>query len=261
MLTNTSAYDKLQMIIIRSGQHPGGQFTATSSYLMKRRVKYMDKRLRSIDFMKGIAMIMIILVHYEQSFNLCKWFWYLQMGCPIFFVCSGFGIMSLIEKRYNGIIDKNNYKAFYLSRLKALAPGWYLAFAIIFLTNTILAVNLGHSSGFGTNRGIVDIVCNLLFLHGFLPFCNANVMPGGWYIGATVILYFITPFVLFCLRRFKSQRLFFVLSSIIDMLIWLVLYYVLRDFWARGEGYHYFVFLVHYPSYLLGIIIYIYIMI
>lgn len=82
----------------------------------------LNSHLRSIDIMKGIAMIMVILVHYEQSFNMCEWFYYLKMGCPIFFVCSGFGVMSLIKRKYSLLLENTNeLHLFYYSRFKALA--------------------------------------------------------------------------------------------------------------------------------------------
>ena len=37
-----------------------------------------NRRFFLIDIIKGIAMIMVIMVHYEQSFHICKWFQYLQ---------------------------------------------------------------------------------------------------------------------------------------------------------------------------------------
>ncbi|MCQ2451285.1 MAG: acyltransferase family protein, partial [Clostridia bacterium] len=84
------------------------------------------KRFKSIDFVKGIAMLMVILVHYEQMFNIAGFFACLQQGCAIFFVASGFGITSLINNKYGGSLRKDNVSKFYLSRVKALYAGWLL---------------------------------------------------------------------------------------------------------------------------------------
>lgn len=164
-------------------------------------------RFASIDIVKGIAMIMVILVHYGQNYSIgiAKACQYLQMGCPMFYVASGFGIMCLINKRYKGALNKDNIGQFYFSRFKALAPGWYIAFVVIFLVYTILLYFTGKTLSFGTNRGLPSIICNLLFLNGLLPFCNNNVMPGGWYIGTTVILYVLTPLILKGLIRTRND--------------------------------------------------------
>ena len=202
-------------------------------------------------------MIMIILVHYGQnfSFSVCEAFQYLQMGCPIFFVASGFGIMCLINNKYNGNLNKSNTRQFYGSRLKALAPGWYIAFVIIFSVNTILLIVRGKTLSFGSNRDPVSIVINLLFLHGLIPFCNNNVMPGGWYIGTTVILYALTPIILKNINKWKNRKMFFIGSSIIGMLLWGILSFIFKDSFSYN-GFDYYFFLVHYPEYLLGIILY-----
>ena len=168
-------------------------------------------RYVSVDIVKGIAMIMVILVHYGQNYSIgiAKVCWYLQMGCPMFFVASGFGIMCLVNNRYKGALTTKNIGQFYFSRFKSLAPGWYIAFIGIFLVNTILLYLTGKTLSFGTNRGVLSILCNLIFLNGLLPFCNNNVMLGGWYIGTTVILYLLTPLILLGLSRARNKRIFF----------------------------------------------------
>jgi peptidoglycan/LPS O-acetylase OafA/YrhL len=215
------------------------------------------KRYRSVDVIKGIAMIMVILVHYGQNYQLpiSKLFNYLQMGCPIFFVTSGFGMMCLVYNRYSGYMSKNNIKQYYFSRFIALAPGWYITFVLIFVINTLLLKSTGVMLPFGTNRGKTSIICNLLFVNGLLPFCNNNVMPGGWYIGTLSILYFLTPIIVVMLQIINKRRVFFAFSSLLGMSLWFILFFLFRErFDINGFGYC--LFLVHYPEYLLGILLF-----
>lgn len=202
-------------------------------------------------------MIMVILCHYGQCFNLpvAHALQYCRMGCPIFFVASGFGVMCLINKRYNGELNITNIRSFYLSRFKALAPGWYIGILIIYLANTATILLAGRTLNFGTNRGIISIICNALFLQGLLPFCNNNVMPGGWYIGTTVILYLLTPLILKTMRLFSSRRIFFVISSALCIILELVLFLLFDNQFIKQDFYYYF-FAIHYPEYLLGMILY-----
>ena len=217
----------------------------------------MTTRYHSIDIIKGIAMIMVILCHYGQCFNLpvAHALQYCRMGCPVFFVASGFGIMCLINKRYNGELNITNIRSFYLSRFKALAPGWYIGILIIYLANTATILLAGRTLNFGTNRGILSIICNALFLQGLLPFCNNNVMPGGWYIGTIVILYLLTPIILKAMRLFSSRKIFFIISSALCIIIELVLF-LLFDEKFTNQDFYYFFFAIHYPEYLLGILLY-----
>ncbi len=108
---------------------------------------------------------------------------------------------------------------------------------------------------FGTNRGALSIICNLLFLNGLLPFCNNSVMPGGWYIGTTAILYAITPVVLKLINKENKLKVFFLVSSILGMAVWVILFLLFRDTFIEKD-FGYFLFIVHYPEYLLGIILY-----
>ena len=213
------------------------------------------KRYHSIDIIKGIAMIMIILCHYGQNYQIefVKSFVYLQMGCPIFFVVSGYGIKCLVDNKYNGKLTKKNIKEFYISRLKALTPGWYICFVCVILCNSLALYFTGKTFSFGRDRRIISILCNLLYLNGLLPFCNNSVMPGGWYIGTTVVLYALTPLILYCIRRVTNKSVFLVVSSAIGIVIWGILYFVFPSYFSSSFGYHFF--LIHYPEYALGIII------
>lgn len=215
------------------------------------------RRFHSIEIVKGIAMIMVILVHYGQNYQICiaKACQYLRMGCPAFFVASGFGIMCLINNKFDGQLDRGNVAAFYFSRFKALAPGWYITFVVVFLVNTLLLCLFGKTLSFGSNRDTTSIICNLLFLNGLLPFCNNNVMPGGWYIGTTVILYALTPLILRTFNKSKNKRFFFVVSSLLGMLIWATLFFLFR-YTFSNHNFGYYFFLVHYPEYLLGIMLF-----
>ena len=216
-----------------------------------------SKRYRSVDVVKGIAMIMVILVHYGQNYNLffVKALNYLRMGCPAFFVASGFGIMCLVSNKFGGQLKKNNIGSFYFSRFKALAPGWYITFIIVFFINSLLLYFVGKTLTFGTNRGFLSIVCNLLFLNGVLPFCNNNVMPGGWYIGTTAVLYLLTPLILYSFSKTKNKRLNCLVLSFIAIGIWIVLFLAFRKAFTTEE-FGYFFFLIHFPEYLLGILLF-----
>lgn len=211
----------------------------------------MKERYDLIDIVKGIAIIMVILVHYEQSFHLCKGFSYLQMGCPIFFLCSGFGIMNWWERYEN--VNRENCMAFYKSRIKSLWPAWTFTILIIYLCNSFTLKFLGKTISFGRNRSPIAIICNLLFMNGLLPFCNNNVVAGGWYIGTTVILYIISPLVVYKMRN-KNRYIFATISCISGMLVWLILFCNWKEF--SNEWFSNFYFLVHYPEYLLGVILF-----
>lgn len=214
----------------------------------------MKTRYRSIDIAKGIAIIMIILCHYNQSFNYAiGLFTYFQMGCSVFFVCSGFGIAKLIQTRYTNN-DKVDIKKYLVSRLQKILPLWLLAMLIVYIANTISLYLFNQMLGFGTERSLIGILSNVFLIHGFIPAYNNTVMPGGWFIGALVILYILAPLFYYLFNRTKKRRIVFVLSSVVSIVIWAIFLLKLDSF--DSNNYQYFNFLNHIPCFCLGMLLY-----
>jgi len=215
-----------------------------------------NKRYDSVDIIRGIAMIMIIILHYCTNFHITgiSLLDYFQMACPIFFVTSGFGIMCSINNKFDGRIDRSNIFRFYISRYKSLAPTWYSAILLTFVVNTILINLTDIPIQIGVNRDAISILCNLLFINGLLPFCNNDVMLGGWYIGTTAVLYALTPAITKMINV-KHKYAFAVISSVIGMGIWFIWDYTFSASIA-DPNFGYYLFLVHYPEYLLGVFLY-----
>lgn len=222
-----------------------------------------DKRIVSLDIVKGIAMIMVILVHYNQNFiSNISLFRYFQMGCQLFFVASGFGIAKTFYKRLENSSYKKATKDFYISRVRAIAPAWWIMIAVVYLANTFSLYFFDTALVFGTNRSFIGILCNVFFLNGINPTCNNNVMPGGWYIGTTMILYFLSPLLLFLFSKFK-KKLVYAAVSLLSLLSIIGLYIIVRlsfpsyiNMVTGNNSFIYFSFISQLPSFALGILLY-----
>lgn len=220
-------------------------------------------RIVSLDIIKGIAMLMVILVHYNQSFTSnITFFKYFQMGCQLFFVASGFGI----AKSFYNKLEKSSYKKatkeFYISRVRAIAPAWWIMIAVVYLINTFFIYFFKKPLNFGTNRSFIGILSNVLFLNGIIPSCNNNVMFGGWYIGTTMILYFIAPLLLLLFSKFR-KKLVCAALSLLSLLSIIGLYSVVKllfpahiNLVASNNSFIYFSFVSQLPSFVLGILLY-----
>jgi len=144
-------------------------------------------KYKSIDILRGIAILMVILAHSVQRFGeLSKFFRYFsfgQMGCQVFFTISGFccaiSYVNSIRRHPNG----GGISEFYKKRYLSLAPSYYVMILVTFILNTLTLAIWNRTIGFAENRNPLAILCNLLFIHGLLPFCNNNVMSGAWYVG------------------------------------------------------------------------------
>ncbi len=221
------------------------------------------KHLSTFDILKGIAIAMVILVHSRQKFNgLSPWlkiFDIGQMGCQMFFVIAGMTSMMSYER-----MQKNAHAGikFYRKRLLAVVPGWYVSIFLIYILNTISLVFFGENIGFGTNREPLAIVCNLLLLHGLLPFCNNNVAGGGWFLGTLAIFWLVAPF---CYQFLVKRSQFFVrifpwLVEIIAVIYMIGLYVRTREKCGyavlANNGFTYFSFVNQMGCFILGTSLY-----
>lgn len=143
------------------------------------------------DFFKGIAILLVILVHsrvyFDLSFAQSAVQRFGQMGCQIFFVLSSYGLCHSFYKRIP------TWFAHMKKRISKLAVGFWGAILIHVIYRIITAVISG-----GNILAAIDVpgvIINAFFLNGFVPFGGINnvVVRGGWYVGTTVILYAIFP--------------------------------------------------------------------
>lgn len=211
----------------------------------------MAVRNRVIDLYKGIAIIMVILVHSTQRFanlsNVFQIFNVGQFGCQIFFVLSGYLSMKSCEQ------DKNR---FYRKKFCAIAPGYYLLILITVILDALVRLVTNGEHDLGKNTSGIAILCNVLFLNGILPFCNNNVVGGGWYIGTISIMYFFTPYIYNFLQIINKKHFVPVLWFVFSGILAGILSVCLHKHVFHNNGFYYFSFIEQMPCFLLGCVLY-----
>lgn len=146
---------------------------------------------RSTVFFKGVAILLVILVHAHQRFDLSNAQNAIQrfgqMGCQIFFVLSSFGLCHSFAKETPG------WFSFMKKRVSKLAIGYWCAIGLFAIYRVIMAL-IAHDDVLDA-LNIPGIIINMLFLNGFVPVggINNSIVRGGWYVGTTVILYGLFP--------------------------------------------------------------------
>ena len=195
-------------------------------------------------------MLAVILVHTSQKFHLppsietvCD---FGQYGCQLFLLISGY----LAYKSLKG-----NWLNFLKRRFVAIVPGYWLTIAIFLLLN-FLWRKVGLSPQYLQNRSLLAICTNVLLLHGLVPSCNNNVVPGGWYVGTTAILYLLTPLLKKCLRNANAIAASILFSALLlcgNILFQLAIAFLTGTFDYSGNNHFlYFFFLNQLPVYVLG---------
>ena len=212
----------------------------------------MTERNTTIDFLKGLAILAVLLVHTAQKYHLLPSVKYVcsfgQYGCSMFFVISGYLAYKSLKDR---TLD------FYKRRLLSIVPGYWLTIAF-FMLFTFVWASLGLSPQYRQCRSFNGIAANALLLHGFLPFCMNTVVPGGWYIGTLVVLYALTPLLKQSLKNKKPivWGLFLVSLVLVNIVFQFTITKMLKMTELSGNNHFlYFFFLNQLPCYLIGLYI------
>lgn len=211
------------------------------------------EKLLVVDLLKGIAIIMVILVHIGQAFDLPRWLTLItgfgQMGCQIFFVISAFTICLSKEKR------SQPYHIFIFRRLARLAPGWWSIIVITLILSIASVLVLGYNI-FGTSHQPLDIVINVLFLNGLFPTAaNNSVVRGGWFVGTIVLLYLLTPALYKLYYGVKSRiweknrRWIFPIGALLlNVAISLFIFFIDTDGFEANRNFIYFNIITQYAG-------------
>lgn len=208
----------------------------------------MKKRNPLVDIFKGIAIIMVILVHSAQTFELPGGINYIprfgQMGCQIFFLLSSFTMA------YN----LGGGKLFLQKRIKRLLPGYWsmiiFNFILTFSTITLLGKNILR-----TSDNPIDYIINLFFLNGLIPgTANNHVVLGGWFVGTLVIFYILFPLMhklYFSLPKYRHV----LFPSVISLLSFTAMYIIGEldeRLYCSNNSFAYFSFVNQLPVFVLG---------
>lgn len=216
------------------------------------------KKLDSINILKCLAILMVLTVHQGQLFKHCSLYEVTklgQLGCQCFFVISGYTLCQSWDSRNTSVTQ------FYKRRIKAIAPGYY--FDILLFTFLSLAIQYLNIPHYWSQAGLsLNHIWNILFLHGMSPSGINSIVPGGWYIGTTMLMYLTFPLMKKLLDIVSEYRksyiyipLFFVFSA---MSFWYIAAITESNLDLGNNTFMYFNVLTQYPCFVVGGVIYSY---
>lgn len=147
-----------------------------------------------VDVCKGIAMLMIIVVHCGQSFpKLNKIVFYGtiygQMGCQLFLLISSFLLCNTYEK--GKLLSLKYYKRKYI---KLMCP--FLLASIIYLFTFLAEKAYGSFHCFDPMYSFKNIILDYFLLQQFNINGFNSLVPGGWYMGALWLSYLLFPIII-----------------------------------------------------------------
>lgn len=176
-------------------------------------------RIKWVDGAKGIAMLMIILVHVAGQMQgvpaiVSFIFAFGSMGVQLFFILSAY-TACLTNIAPGGL--RFAPIAYYLKRFVRLAPLYWFGIILYF---TMARSGIAYA-GPVSNYTIWNVLPNILLINNLFPAAQNYIVPGGWCIGCFALFYLLFP----ALNSFlKSNAIIkticvIILSAIISFLL------------------------------------------
>ena len=215
-------------------------------------------KLKFIDSTRGIAILMVILVHTSQKISDLDILTsiiasYGQMGVQLFFIASAYTLCLSSFRR-----DKESLPLmkFGIRRYFRIAPAYYLAL-IVYLVISIILSNLRNGEfNLPEIYTFQNVISNIFFIHGFYPPANNNIVPGGWSIGTEIAFYAIFPLLFYIARVKFNSSLRNILTFIFIGILFSQLILILLSFIGyniSNNNFIYFNIINQLPVFLIGI--------
>jgi peptidoglycan/LPS O-acetylase OafA/YrhL len=217
-------------------------------------------RIRTFDFLRGLAILGVIIVHTSQSFSsgisiVDHFAGFGRFGVQLFFLISACTMCHMWKLREG---ESSPLRNFYIRRIFRIAPLFWLAIPLYILVNATNENHLGPE-----NIGKLEVFLTATFFHGFWPTSINSVVPGGWSIAVEMTFYALFPVLIL---KIKDRAVLYLLLAII---IWGLNILIFKDLASSFFiNYHsaisttvvkdflYFNFINQAPIFLLGLYIY-----
>jgi peptidoglycan/LPS O-acetylase OafA/YrhL len=171
-----------------------------------------EPRNRTLDTLRGFAVLMVIAVHVGQSFEPVSGpigefaASFGLFGVQLFFVVSGYTMMLTFGER----ITTDRVRSFYIRRVFRLVPPFWAAGALYLLLD-----GTGPRYWAPAGLSLSDMLLTFTMLHWASPTAFNSVVPGGWSIAVEMQFYLLFPFLFWLVtRRYGPLMLAVTIASV-----------------------------------------------
>ena len=176
-----------------------------------------------IDSLRGLAILLVLLVHNGQSSCFPHQLNLLirdgQYGVQLFFLVSAFTLMLSYENRKE---EKSATLKFYTRRFFRIAPMYYIALIYFFFQNYI-GFNYFYTGEIKNSIPWDAVLSNALFIHGIKPTWINSAVPGGWSIAVEMTFYLLLPFICKVITNINRSFIFLLGCLLLSSLFLIVL--------------------------------------
>lgn len=221
------------------------------------------KKLDYIDAVRGIAVLLVLLVHtltFLGGSNLNHFFRMAveqgRMGVQLFYIASAFTLFYSMSQR--GVTEKFSNINFYIRRFFRIAPLFYVATAYYFWQYTAFpapAIGAADVNSFT----VWNVLSHLTFTHGLSPYWINTIVPGGWSVAVEMMFYLFVPAFYLLYTKYGVKFLYLALAlsvAVSWVLDYTAFYYLgtgMSEYW---HAFLYYNFFTQLPVFVFGMIIY-----
>lgn len=211
-----------------------------------------SSRLEYIDMLKGMAICMVILVHFtariqglNEGIALIGAFG--QMGCQLFFVISAFLAMKSLA---------NNNSNFFKKRLTRLLPHYYIAMGLHIVTINILRDFVKIDMNF-PRTDMINVIANIFFVQRIGGVGGTNdIVPGVWYI-FVLLLFYLIIYIIAANKLIDNDNINkWLLASVLIAILSGAVHYTITGSVITNNDYLYSSIFVQLPVLLCGVKLY-----
>ena len=176
----------------------------------------MTQRNQSLDLLRGVAILLVVLVHCQQEAKGIvpglSWFAkeFGELGVQLFFIVSGYTMMLTFGDR----LDLAAARSFYLRRVFRIAPLFWIAIVFYLLVTK----GQGARNFAPDGVGVSDVLLTFFFLHWSSVTAYNSVVPGGWSIAVEMQFYLLFPLLVYLFRRSNGPVLVYALIALVSVI-------------------------------------------
>jgi peptidoglycan/LPS O-acetylase OafA/YrhL len=216
------------------------------------------KKYQYIDSLRGLAILLVLLLHCWQIDNSSAYFPVLlkgflengQYGVQLFFMVSAYTLMLSHHSRRD---ESHATRNFFIRRFFRIAPLYYLAIGYYFLQNFV-GFDYYPTATVKDTTSAGEVISNILFLNGFSPHWLNHLVPGGWSITVEFTFYFFLPLI--CKRIKTINHCIIFLAATLMFYSMLRLNHVLGNTELNTSNFLNWFFPSQLPIFALGILAY-----